>query len=339
MNILLTSVGRRSYLVKYFKEALAEMGEVHVSNSSSVTPAFECADYAVVSPLIYDSSYIVFLKKYCVKNNISAIISLFDIDLPVLAKHKKEFKDLGCEVIVSDYDFVSICNDKWKTYKFLVDNDFCCPKTYIDIQSFLQAKNSGEIDYPVIIKPRWGMGSISVFQADDDEELFVLYKKARKEIEKTYLKYEAQEELERSIIIQEKICGQEYGLDIINDLNGNHQNTIVKEKYAMRSGETDSARIVKQEIIEEAGSRLGLITGHIANLDCDMFLVGEKAYVLEMNARFGGGYPFSHIAGVNLPKAIVEWLSGNNVEKSMLTAKLNVLAHKDIIIKEIKGDI
>ena len=39
MNILLTSVGRRSYLVKYFKEAVGENGEVHVSNSNTITPA------------------------------------------------------------------------------------------------------------------------------------------------------------------------------------------------------------------------------------------------------------------------------------------------------------
>ena len=30
MNILLTSVGRRSYLVKYFKEAVGQNGEIHV---------------------------------------------------------------------------------------------------------------------------------------------------------------------------------------------------------------------------------------------------------------------------------------------------------------------
>ena len=39
MNILLTSAGRRGYMVNYFKEALGEQGEVHVANS---TKAFNC---------------------------------------------------------------------------------------------------------------------------------------------------------------------------------------------------------------------------------------------------------------------------------------------------------
>lgn len=58
MNILLTSVGRRSYLVKYFKDALGTSGEIHVSNSSAITPAFIYADNITVTPLIYENEYI-----------------------------------------------------------------------------------------------------------------------------------------------------------------------------------------------------------------------------------------------------------------------------------------
>ena len=52
MNILLTSVGRRAYMVKYFKEALHENGEVHVCNSDDLTVAFQYADHCFISPLI-----------------------------------------------------------------------------------------------------------------------------------------------------------------------------------------------------------------------------------------------------------------------------------------------
>jgi carbamoyl-phosphate synthase large subunit len=64
MNILLTSVGRRSYLVKYFKEALGKDGEVHVSNSIAITPSFIYADKSVVTPLIYENGYIPFLLNF-----------------------------------------------------------------------------------------------------------------------------------------------------------------------------------------------------------------------------------------------------------------------------------
>ena len=101
MNILLTSAGRRGYLVEFFKQALDENGLVHAGNSSPVSPAFYYADKHVVTPLIYDNGYIPFLKEYCKANDIKAVVSLFDVDLMVLAKHKEEFAEMGVTVVVS----------------------------------------------------------------------------------------------------------------------------------------------------------------------------------------------------------------------------------------------
>lgn len=129
--------------------------------------------------------------------------------------------------------------------------------------------------------------------------------------------------------------GQEYGMDVINDLNGNFASVSVKVKYAMRSGETDCAITVCNEDIADIGKRLSGFSKHPGNLDVDVFVVDEKPYVLEMNARFGGGYPFSHIAGVNLPKAIVQWLHQKEVDAHMLKARMNVTSQKDIVIVEL----
>lgn len=330
LNILLTSVGRRSYLVNYFKDSLKGIGKVYVSNSSGQTPAFQFADGAVVSPLIYDNNYIPFLLNYCKENDITAIISLFDIDLPILAKNKELFLKNGIMVIVSDYNVIEICNDKWKTYEFLISNGFNAPKTFVNINEALNAVNNSKLDFPLFVKPRWGMGSISVFEAENIEELKIFYEKVKREINNTYLKYESSADTEKSVLIQEKICGQEYGFDIINDLNGNYINTIVKKKLAMRSGETDCAITVENSELKSLGKKISNRLNHIANLDVDVFLAKNKPYVLEMNARFGGGYPFSHMAGVNLPKAIISWLENENFDNKILSAKPNILSHKDI---------
>lgn len=337
MNILLTSVGRRGYLVQYFKQALNGMGKIHVANSSPITPAFSYADRWVVTPLIYDKDYIHFLIQYCETNNIDAIISLFDIDLPILASHKDLFQDHGISLLVSDIDVINICNDKWLTYSFLQKNNIQCPKTYLSLETVQHALQDGSLRFPLIVKPRWGMGSIAVLIADNMEELNVFYKKAKKDIQTSYLKFEAACDFEHCVIIQEMLHGQEYGLDIINDLTGSYQNTIVKEKYAMRSGETDCAKTVDMPILKQLGHKLSQLLHHIGNLDCDVFMVGDTPYVLEMNARFGGGYPFSHAAGVDLPSAIVKWLTGETPDFHLLDAKTGVLAHKDIAIKILEG--
>lgn len=336
MRILLTSVGRRSYLVDYFKAALKLGDEVHVANSTKLSPAFMIADKAVVTPLIYDPEYIPFLMHYCYENKINAIIPLFDIDLPILAANKDNFIKIGVKVIVSSIDVIDICNDKLRTFNFLVDNHFATPKTFIDQKELRFAINNGEVNYPLIIKPRWGMGSIGLYQVDNDEELQVLINKANRDIANTYLKYQNRIDLEKSVIIQEKLEGQEYGLDIINDLNGNYQTTVVKIKHAMRSGETDCAETCKNAMLENIGEQIAEKLKHIANLDVDAFIVNEKVYILEMNARFGGGYPFTHQAGVNLPKAIVHWLNNESANPSLFKVKTGMIFQKDIKITEIK---
>lgn len=334
MNVMLTSVGRRAYMVKYFKEVLGEGGKVYVCNSDDKSIAFKYADEKVISPLIYDENYIPFLLDYCRRNSIDILISLFDIDLLMLAKHKNQFEEIGTKVIVSDPQIVEICNDKWKTYQFLINNGFCAPASYLSINQVIQKIAAGELNYPIVVKPRFGCGSISVAIAYDEEDLFYLTKKANKEITTSYLKYESAV-TEEKVIYQECLKGQEYGADIINDLNGVTQNVIVRKKIAMRSGETDIAELVDEPAIKDTLFKLGSVTKHISNMDCDVFLVDGKPYILEMNARFGGGYPFSHMGGCNLPQAIVNWVKGKEVSKDMISSRTGITGFKEIFITEV----
>lgn len=340
MNILFTSVGRRTYMVRYFKKALGGKGKVYAANSSGVSPAFLEADECVVTPTIYEKEYIPFLLKYCKEKNIAAIVSLFDVDLPILSEHKQEFLKIGTNVIVAEPEFVEICNDKWKTFLFLRENRFQVPQTFLHIQEVKEAIQNHSFTYPVMVKPRWGMGSIAVYQADDEQELEVFYKKIKKAILKSYLKYESAQNMEECVLIQEKINGQEYGLDVMNDLQGMYQNTSVKKKVAMRSGETDCAITVDEPYLKQIGEKIAGLSHHVGNLDVDIFKGTDgQCYVLEMNARFGGGYPFSHLAGVNLPLAIINWMEGKTVPVEVLTPRIGVLGQKDIELVQLPKEV
>ena len=84
----------------------------------------------------------------------------------------------------------------------------------------------------------------------------------------------------------------------------------------MRSGETDKAVSVISDKFSAVAKIIGENTGHIGNMDCDFFVSNNEVYFLEMNPRFGGGYPFSHEAGVNTPAIYLAWLNNeSNVEK------------------------
>ena len=331
LNVLLTSVGRRTYMVDYFRFALHGEGKVYASNSI-MTYSMTHADDVLITPVIYDEKYISVLLDFCLKKEVVAIISLFDIDLPILARHRTVFENKGIRLIVSSTEVTEICNDKWKTFLFLKNNSILHPRSYITKEDVKKALYEKELFFPVVLKPRWGMGSIGIFIADNFSELEVFYEKLRKTIFNTYLRYESEADKDRCIIIQEKIDGQEYGLDVLNDLNGKYVTVIAKKKVAMRAGETDIAEIVDAAPYEDLARRVSTRLQHIANLDVDVFMrPNGELYVLEMNCRFGGQYPFSHLAGVDFPRQIVEWLKGKETNMKILTPKIGVRSCKDLV--------
>ena len=161
MNILLTCAGRRNYIVDYFREALAGTdGKIYAANSTPDSTALISADKGFVVPTVYDPGYIDALIRICRSCGIQAIIPLFDMELPVLADAAQRFLLSGVYPIVSSSKVISICNDKWRTSEFLVQNDVSTPRSFLNLDEALIALETGEISYPLIIKPRWGMGSI-----------------------------------------------------------------------------------------------------------------------------------------------------------------------------------
>lgn len=336
INILFTSVGRRSYLIDYFRVALNGKGKIYATNNNELATGLLAADQWVISPDIYDETYISFLLQFCKEHKIKILISLFDVDLPVLAENKSKFQEIGVKVIVSEPEVISICNDKWETHTFLREHGLNTPKTHLDIEEALTEISQGNLYFPLIVKPRWGMGSIAVHEVRNEEELHFFYSRIQEEIKNSYLRYESSQSINESVLIQEKLRGQEYGLDVINNLNAQYQTTIVKKKLAMRSGETDIAEVVDKSALKELGKQLSSKLKHIGNMDVDIFVTdADEAYVLELNARFGGGYPFSHMAGVDLPRAIINWSCGLCSEEDVLKESYGVRSAKNISMMKI----
>lgn len=330
MNILLTSAGRRTYMVHYFMSALEGKGKVFASNSI-LTHTLKEADGYFLTPNIYDGNYIEYLLEKCIENKISVIIPLFDIDLPVLAKNKNAFEAIGVKVIVSDSWVTNVCNDKWESFNFLRKLGLPQMPSYIVLEEAVLAVRRNELRFPVFLKPRWGMGSIGICVAENEEEMIVLYNKLKRDIFRTYLKYESSANAQAPIIIQQGMIGQEIGIEVLNDLEGNFVSVFAKKKVAMRSGETDVAEVMDSRPFSALAITISSALKHIGVLDVDCFMSDDgKVYVLEMNCRFGGQYPFSHLAGVNIPLQIVRWLEGKPTDPSILVAKIGVVGCKEI---------
>ena len=335
MNILFTCAGRRTYLLNYFRENLNEGDTIIATDMQLSAPALQASDIKIQVPAVYAKDYIDITLDICRKHHVDALISLNDLELPILAENKAEFEAEGVRVIVSGPEVIDICFDKYKTAQWTESIGLNAPKTYVRLDDAKKALASGEIAFPLFMKPRWGSGSIGLETIDDMEELDVYYNILMKKIKKSILATASVGD--EYIMIQEKLTGQEFGLDVMNDLQGNNVAVSVKKKLAMRAGETDKAITVDLPEVRAMGKKIGENLHHIGNLDVDIMQRANGDYcVLELNPRFGGGFPFSYEAGVNFPKAIIEWIKGNQIDASILIPEYGKMFSKNDYLMEIK---
>ncbi|WP_310423617.1 ATP-grasp domain-containing protein [Chamaesiphon sp. VAR_48_metabat_135_sub] len=328
MNILLSCAGCRNYLIDFFKTALAGHGQVFVTDSNPDAVSLQEADRGFIMPRANHPEYFDLLLDICKQNQIKLLISLNDLELPLLAKQRDLFLKIGTIPVIADPAAIDICFDKWKTFKFLTQHQIPAPKTYLSLADARQAIATGELTFPLVIKPRWGTASIGIEFPQDDEELELAYQLVKKRLSRTILADISASDRDRSVLIQEQIIGKEYGLDVINNLDGKYIATLAKRKLSMRGGETDRAVTVADPQLIDIGEKIGRNLQHIGNLDCDVFSGAQGYCILEMNPRFGGGYPFSHIAGANLPAALIAWASGKTADPDWFTVTPDLMSSK-----------
>ncbi|WP_420322293.1 ATP-grasp domain-containing protein [Flagellimonas sp.] len=312
MNILFTCAGRRNYLINYFKEALNGKGSVVAVDMQLSAPALVDADVAKKVPSIYDKNYISAIEKVITEEKIDAVISLNDLELPILAKNKEQLEKSGARILISSQNVIDICFDKWKSYHFFKENSIKTPLTYINIASAKEALKNNELHFPLVVKPRWGSASISIDIVKSVEELELSYKLQHLKVSRSILGTVSSSDAENCIMIQEKLNGEEYGIDILNNFDGEYYGSFVRKKLGMRSGETDKAISIVNQKYNMVAEKIAKATKHVGNMDCDFFVVDGEVYFLEMNPRFGGGYPFSHEAGVNTPAIYLAWLENES---------------------------
>lgn len=335
MNILFTCAGRRTYLLKYFKENLSEGDKIVATDMQLSAPALQVADVKLQVPAVYDPKYVDITLQICKEQRVDALLSLNDLELPILAENKSRFETEGVKLIVSDASVIDIAFDKYKTSKWVETLGLKSPKTFVRLEDAKRALQSGELHFPLFMKPRWGSGSIGLESIADMEELDIYYHLLMKKIKKTILSTASVGN--EYIMIQEKLTGKEFGLDVMNDFEGKNVAVCVKQKLAMRAGETDKAITIDLPEVREIGNTIGNALKHIGNLDVDIMQNEKGDYcVLELNPRFGGGFPFSYEAGVNMPKAIIEWIKGNKVDASILQPKYGRMFAKNDYLMAIK---
>lgn len=326
MNILILSAGTRNKIVQYFKKEVGAEGTIVATDCSNLAPAVYDADKFYLVPRITAPGYLERILEICEKERIDGVFSLIDPELSMLAKEKDRFLAVGTTPIISPYDLVETCFDKYRMYRMLCEMKIPTGMCFVEKEAFYEAVEKGEISYPVFVKPVKGSASININKAGSREEIELLFR------------------LYDDLMIQEYMDGQEYGADVYIDMiSGKCTSLFVKKKIKMRAGETDKSVSYKNEelfalikdFVEKCGFR-GMI-------DIDIFEKNGTYYISEVNPRFGGGYPHAYACGVNMPGQALENLAGRenpvtigNYKEAVCMMKYNEIAIRDMSGEEIR---
>jgi len=293
MNILVLSCGSRNKIIHYFKRELKSVGMVMATDCSRLAPALYDADKYFIVPSIGEESYLETILTICTENRVNAVFSLIDPELSLLARHKDEFLSVGTVPIISDYDTVEMCFDKYLLHNFLIKEGYKTAKTYISKEVFYRDLEKGRISFPVFLKPRKGSASLNISVANEVEELETIFKR------------------HDDLLIQEYMHGTEYGADVYIDMISRKPVSIfIKEKIKMRAGETDKSVSIKDKSLFDLISDFVTKAKLVGVVDIDIFKIDNEYYISEVNPRFGGGYPHAYECGLNFPKMIINNIRG-----------------------------
>ena len=323
MNVLILSAGTRNKVVQYFKHTVGTGGMVIATDMSELAPAVYDADKFYQVPRMTDAGYLDVIFDICKREKVNGVLSLIDPELSLLAEHEKEFEKLGVTVIGSPLEQCNRSMDKFQMFQWLSDRGYPCAKSYMDLESFRNAVDNGEVTFPVFVKPACGSASISISKANDMQTVEFLFCHGK------------------NMMIQEYLHGQEIGADVYIDMiSGEVVSIFTKKKLAMRAGETDKAVSFKDPKLFELIEEFALESGFRGQIDIDIFEIDHEYYISEVNPRFGGGYPHAYECGCDHMGLIVNNLLGNQNVRQIGCYEENVfmMKYNELLVKKMDGE-
>jgi carbamoyl-phosphate synthase large subunit len=286
-NILISSAGRRVSLIRAFRESLEElnlMGQIFISDlNPKLAPAYYFADGVLELPRNSEKNYIEELIAQCLKFKISIIIPTIDTELENLAIYREKFSENGIEIIISSKELVSNLRDKKQTFKIF---------DQIGIPN-IPTQNPPDFRFPVFYKPFNGSLSKGIGIAESVNQLSNQLLSDTSLIWTDYLdsnKY------------------NEFTVDCYYSKKGDLITLVPRQRIETRGGEVSKAKTIKGSLFHSLNSKMSKLVGARGCITLQVFYSKDEneLFGIEINPRFGGGYPLSFHAGANYPKLILQ---------------------------------
>ena len=294
-NILITSAGQRVQLVKSFQETLKRffpIGKVYTTDMNpKYAPAAYVSDGCFEVPRCTSEDYIDSLLTICMSNEIGLVVPTIDTELAILSENKDLFVKHDITVSVSDYDFVMMCRDKRNTGKFFESHGIRVPKPI----------DKYHPTFPLFAKPYDGSLSTNLHYIKNADELTEEILNDPKLLFMEYI---------------DKDVYKEYTVDMYYGKDNWVKCIVPRERIKIRAGEINKGLTEKEPLTQYLYDRLETIDGCIGCICIQVFLNKENNDVvgIEINPRFGGGYPLTYAAGGNYAEYLIrEYFLGEDI--------------------------
>ena len=282
---------------------------------AKVCAGYFMCDKGVQVPYANDPSFISKIIKLIKANEIEYVLLGVDAELLVYARHHQEIESAtSCKILISSYDFIKKCSDKYLTSLLLKNLHLNYPLTLVnvDIKTIISL-----IGFPVVAKPRIGHGSQGVIVIHSESELSSVIKR------KATANY----------CFQELIEGDEYTCGLLFDKDHRLSDSIIM-KRELKNGTTIKATVVEnpeiQNVINDFGSKIKAF----GSINFQLRLSSNGPVIFEINPRFSGTTSFRLKAGYNEVGRLLDNLAFNKPITRSHPKKLHFFRYWETMVVE-----
>lgn len=300
-NIMISAAGRRVALLRLARRSIKELGLRGGMLGTDITPISSALhdgdDHRLVKPYA-DPECLEQMLAICEELNLKLIVPTIDPELPFYAEHRGRFADVGTTVMVSDPETIRIANDKQATHEWLMSQGFPTPR---QAPVAVLLENLGDWAFPFFVKMRHGSSSTGATVVRDLEHLHAATS-------------------EGEFIAQTLAPGKEFTVDVFIDRAGKCRCAVPRRRLETRGGEVSKGVTVRHQAIEALACRVAeALPGGRGVMNIQIFYdhATRELQVIEINPRFGGGYPLSHEAGAPMVRWVIEEALGRPCTASM----------------------
>lgn len=292
LSVLVTGAGSvyGHGIIRSLKESVLPVETIAIdSNPYSLGLFF--AHKSFIAPKASDEeTYYRFIKNLCIDHQIKAIFIGSTAELPFYSRNRESLEtSTGVKVFVNSPAVLELCTDKWLTMCHLSRSGFQIPASirYPEdagmLSSFIESTG-----FPLIVKPRFGRGSVGVVLVKDKEQLLENIK--GKEI----------------LIIQEYLTDEdeEFTVGICINKKGEIISKIALRRYLLE-GVSIAAVSDDYHPIADYCARVAITLGAYGAINIQLRLKDSMPVIFEINPRFSSSTSMRLLFGINEPESLI----------------------------------